>query len=151
MNIKADNPEEYISQLPKDRQIIISEIRKVILQNLPQGFEETIQYGMISYVVPHSIYPSGYHAKPEEPLPLMSIASQKNHIALYHMAIYADEKLLKWFKDQYLQAASVKLDMGKSCIRFKKAEHIPLELLGKLASKITPEKWITLYEDSLKK
>ncbi|MBI5020831.1 MAG: DUF1801 domain-containing protein [Ignavibacteriales bacterium] len=148
MTIKAKTPKEYIAQLPDDRKKAIESLRKVILKNLPKGFSETISYGMIGYVVPHTIYPGGYHCNPIQPLPFIAIASQKNHIALYHMALYADKKLLDWFRKGYPK--DPKLDMGKSCVRFKKIENIPLELIGKLVKKVSVKDWIKLYESCLK-
>lgn len=151
MQIKASNPEEYIGQLPPDRQAAISQLRAVILQNLPKGFEETMSYGMIGYVVPHSLYPAGYHCDPKLPLPFMSIASQKSHIGFYHMGLYADEQLLQWFVDEFPKHSSRKLDMGKSCLRFKNPEHIPYVLLGELVMKMEAEDWIALYEKNYKR
>ncbi|KAA3604069.1 MAG: DUF1801 domain-containing protein [Calditrichaeota bacterium] len=151
MQINAGNPESYISQLPEDRKFVISKMRKVILENLPKGFEETISYGMIGYVVPHSVYPNGYHCDPKLPLPFINIASQKNFVALYHMGIYADENLMKWFTAEYPKHCKTKLDMGKSCIRFKKIDQIPYDLIGELISRMTSEKWIEIYETNLKK
>lgn len=146
MQSKAITVEEYIEELPADRKKAISELRKVVKKNLPKGFKETMGYGMIGYVVPHSIYAEGYHCNPELPLPFMNIASQKNFIAVYHMGVYADPKLLKWFQEEYAKAGAGKLDMGKSCIRFKNADKIPYSLIGKLASKITVDEWIAAYE-----
>lgn len=117
--------------------------------NLPNGFEEQISYGHIGFVVPHSMYPNGYHCDPTSPLPFIGLASQKNFIALYHMGIYSDEKLLNWFIEEYPKHAKRKLDMGKSCIRFKKTDDIPYDLIGRLASKITPDQWIATYEKNL--
>lgn len=151
MQIKAFNPEEYIGQLPQDRQAAISQLRRVILQHLPKGFEETMSYGMIGYVVPHSLYPAGYHCDPKLPLPFMSIASQKSHIGFYHMGLYADEQLLQWFVDEFPKHSSRKLDMGKSCLRFKNPEHIPFTLLGELVGKMKPDDWIARYEKSYKR
>jgi len=125
--------------------------RKVISKNLAKGFKETMGYGMMGYCVPHSIYPAGYHCNPKDPLPFAGLASQKNSINLYHMGIYADPKLLKWFTDAYAKAGIGKLDMSKSCIRFKKPENIPYTLIGELFSKITVDKWIETYEKNLKK
>lgn len=150
MQIKAENPQEYIKQLPEDRKKAISQLRKVILDNLPKGFAETMAYGMLSYGVPHSIYPKGYHCDPKQPLPFMSLASQKNFIALHHMGIYANPTLLEWFTSEYAKLDMPKLDMGKGCVRFKKTDQIPYELIGRLASKITPAKWIELYETSFR-
>ena len=151
MQSTAKTPLEYVESLPEDRKIVIEKIRTIVLENLPKGFEETIGYGMLGYVVPHSIYPSGYHCDPKMPLPFLSLASQKNFIAFYHMGIYADEKLLNWFVLEYPKHCKTKLDMGKSCIRFKKMNDIPYELLGELASKMSVQDWISLYEEKLKR
>ena len=151
MQIKADTPEHYIDQLPEDRKHAITKLRKVILANLPEGFEETINYGMIGYIVPFTIYPDGYHAGPKQPLPFINIASQKNFVAVYHSGIYADETLLNWFKNEFPKHSKLKLDMGKSCIRFKKTNQIPYDLIGELAGKMTAKDWINIYETSLKR
>lgn len=151
MTSDAKSPEEYIASLPSDRKEAIIKLRKTINSNLPKGFKETMSYGMIGYVVPHSIYPDGYHCTPELPLPFMNIASQKNYIALYHMGIYADKELLNWFVNEYPKYVSNKLDMGKSCIRFKKPENIPYELIAELCTKMSVEEWIALYEENIKK
>ena len=146
MRSDATTPEEYIEGLPADRQAVVNELRKIIKKNLPKGFKEGMGYGMLGYVVPHSKYPAGYHCDPKQPLPFLGIASQKNFIAVYHMGVYADPKLYKWFTEEYAKAGVGKLDMGKSCIRFKKADKIPFELIGELASKVTPDEWIATYE-----
>ncbi len=151
MQSTATTPTQYINELPEDRKKAMQELRETILKNLPSGFEETMQYGMISYVVPHSTYPAGYHCKPSDALPFLSIASQKNHIAFYHMGIYGDEKLYKWFTEEYPKHAKGKPDMGKSCIRFKNPNNIPFDLLGDLSSKITVQEWIERYESMLQK
>ena len=151
MQSTAKTPLEYVASLPEERKIVIEQLRTIVLKNLPKGFEETMGYGMLSYVVPHSIYPSGYHCDPKTPLPFLSVASQKNFIAFYHMGIYADEKLLNWFVSEYPKHCKTKLDMGKSCIRFKKMNDIPYELLGELASKMSVQDWISLYEEKLKR
>ena len=151
MQSKAATVEDYIKELPKDRQEAIIELRKVVKKNLPKGFSEGMGYGMIGYCVPHSLYPAGYHCDPKLPLPFMNIASQKNFIALYHMGVYGDPQLLKWFTDEYAKAGVGKLDMGKSCIRFKKPENIPYKLIGELVSKITPQQWIEKYEKIVKR
>ncbi|NJN35182.1 MAG: DUF1801 domain-containing protein [Saprospiraceae bacterium] len=142
MTSKAELPEDYINALPEDRKPIINALRTVILTNLSQGFEETMNYGMLSYVVPHSIYPSGYHCNPELPLPFMSLASQKNFVSVYHMGIYADKDLRDWFISEYPKHTKTKLDLGKSCIRFKKLTDIPFSLIGELTAKMTVEQWI---------
>lgn len=151
MRSEARNPKEYLEFLSENRKEIIAELRRVILKNLPKGFEEVMAYGMLGYVVPHSIYPKGYHVDPKQPLPFVSLASQKNFIALYHMGLYADPILLKWFRDEYKKESKTKLDMGKSCIRFKKAEQIPLDLIGRLINKITVKNWIIGYEKLCKR
>ena len=148
---KFESPEEYIAQVPEQRKAAFEALRRVVLDNLPQGFKEVISYGMLGYVVPHQIYPAGYHCSPELPLPFINIANQKNFIALYHMGIYADPDLLQWFEQEYPKHSKTKLDMGKSCIRFKKPEQIPLELIGELCQKMTPKDWIERYETQFKK
>ncbi|HMT75850.1 MAG TPA: DUF1801 domain-containing protein [Chitinophagaceae bacterium] len=150
MQSKATTVEQYIAELPEDRQKAVSELRKVIKKNLPKGFKEGMGYGMMGWSVPHSLYPAGYHCNPQDPLPFMGLASQKNSINLYHMGIYANPKLLKWFQDEHAKASPKKLDMGKSCIRYKKAEDIPYRLIGELASKITPQEWIEMYESAFR-
>lgn len=150
MKIEAKNPEDYISKLPEDRTEAMSRLRQTILNNLPEGFKEEMSYGMIGYVVPHSIYPDGYHCSPELPLPFMNIASQKNFIALYHSGIYADKKLHDWFVSEYPKYVKTKLDMGKSCIRFKKVETIPYDLIAELCTKMTVRQWIDLYDKNVK-
>jgi uncharacterized protein YdhG (YjbR/CyaY superfamily) len=151
MHSQAVTPEEYIAGLPSDRKEAITKMRKVILDNLPEGFSEKISYGMIGYGVPHSIYPSGYHCDPKSALPFLSIASQKNFIALYHMGMYADPKLLEWFVAEYPKHCKYKLDMGKSCVRFRKTDDIPYPLIGELVSKISVSDWIACYETNLKR
>lgn len=151
MKSTAKTPEDYINSLPQERKEIIEELRKVILKHLPKGFVEVMSYGMLGYVVPHSKYPKGYHCDPKLPLPFINLASQKNFIALYHMGIYADIKLMNWFTSEYSKLELVKLDIGKSCIRFKKTNNIPYKLIGELVSKISPEKWIETYENNFKR
>lgn len=151
MKTDSTNISDYIARLPEDRKAAINRLRQTFSKHLPKGFEETISYGMIGFVVPKSIYPKGYHCKPEEPLPFISIASQKNFIAVYHMGLYADAGLLQWFVEEYPKQCTAKLDMGKSCIRFKKPDAIPYELLGQLATKMTVKDWVTLYETNLKR
>lgn len=151
MQSQATTVEQYIAELPDDRRSAIEKLRKKIKKNLPKGFQECMSYGMIGYVVPHSKYPAGYHCSPELPLPFMNIASQKNFIAVYHMGVYAGPALMKWFTTAHAKASPKKLDMGKSCIRYKKPEDIPIELIGELASKITPDEWIAIYEKNIKR
>jgi hypothetical protein len=151
MTSKATHPDEYIASLPEDRQKAVSELRKVIGKNLSKGFEEQMSYGMLGWVVPHSVYPAGYHCDPKLPLPFLSVASQKASINIYHMGIYADEQLLNWFTSEYPKHTKAKLDMGKSCMRFKKPEDIPYKLIGELAKKMSAKEWIALYEKAFKK
>ncbi len=148
MQTKATTVNEYIDSLSEDRKQVINQLRQVIKKNIPNGFSEVLSYGMIGYVVPHSTYPAGYHCDPSLPLPFINLASQKNFIALYHMGIYADKKLLEWFTNEYPKHAKYKLDMGKSCIRFKKTDDIPYELIGELCKKYTPQQWIDRYESA---
>ena len=151
MTSDAKNPDEYINSLPDDRKVVMEKLRNVILNNLPKGFQEGMNYGMMGYYVPHTIYPNGYHCKPTDPLPFLGFASQKNSINLYHMGIYANKDLYDWFVAEYPKYASRKLDMGKSCIRFKKFEEIPFDLIGELVTKISVEDWIATYESTFLK
>jgi hypothetical protein len=151
MQSSATTAAEYLDSLPADRKHAMNELRNTILKNLPKGFKEGMGYGMLGYVVPHSKYPAGYHCDPKQALPFLGIASQKNFIALYHMGMYADEKLLKWFQAEFPKHSKLKLDMGKSCVRFKKPDQIPFKLIGELVSKMTPDDWIKLYEKNLKR
>ncbi len=146
MQSKAATVNEYVESLPIERKAAITKLRKVILKNLPKGFEETISYGMIGYIVPHSIYPNGYHCNPKLPLPFMNLASQKNFISLYHMGMYGDKNLHQWFEDEYKKVVTSKLDMGGSCVRFKKMEEIPYQLIGELVKKFSVNDYITHIE-----
>lgn len=150
MQSKSSTVEAYLLEIPEERAEYFNKLRNVIIKNIPKGFEETMSYGMIGYVVPHKLYLPGYHCDPKLPLPFVSIASQKNFIALYHMGIYANPKLLEWFVSEYPKHCKTKLDMGKSCIRFKKMDDIPHKLIGELMQKITVKDWITLYETNFK-
>ena len=150
MKYIANSPEEYINQLPEERQDSFNKLRNTIIKHLPLGFEERMSYGMIGYVVPKSLYPAGYHCDPKLPLPFVNIASQKKFIALYHMGIYTDPELLQWFQSEYAQQCKYKLDMGKSCVRFKKMDDIPFDLIAELMGKMTPEDWINRYESAFK-
>lgn len=151
MMIDAKSPDEYIAKLPIERQESVSKLRDSVKQNLPTGFEECINYGMIGFVVPHSMYPDGYHVDPTLPLPFINIASQKNFVALYHSGIYADPNVHEWFVSEYPKHVKTKLDMGKSCIRFNNINTIPYQLIAALCQKITPQEWIALYEKNTKK
>ena len=149
--MNKDSVKDYINLLESDRKKTITQLINVIEQNIPKGFEKVMNYGMPSFVIPHSIYPKGYHVTPDLPLPFIGIASQKNHIGFYHMGLYADSKLLDWFISEYPKYCKLKLDMGKSCIRFKNISEIPYELIGILSSKITVKDWIDIYEENIKK
>jgi hypothetical protein len=151
MQSKATTVSEYLSEIPEERKAGFNKLRNVILENLPEGFEESMGYGMMGYAVPHSLYPKGYHCDPKMPLPFAGLASQKNFIAFYHMGIYADPELLNWFTSEFPKHSKKKLDMGKSCVRFKKPEDIPFELIGELMQKTTVDDWIRLYESAFKK
>lgn len=149
MQSKVKTVQEYLDEIPAERAEYFKKLRDTIVSNLPKGFVEEISYGMIGYVVPLSLYPRGYHTTPNLPLPFTFIASQKNFIALYHMGIYADNTLLDWYVKEYTALFKRKPDMGKSCIRFKKPDQIPYDLIAELMKKMTTEKWIRLYEDNL--
>ena len=151
MKYKASTVEEYIASLPEDRIDVFLKLRQVIKENIPKEFEECLSYGMPGFAVPHSIYPAGYHCKPEEPLPFISLGNQKNFIGFYHMGIYQFPEIADWFEREYLSLRIGKLDMGKSCIRLKKMEKIPYDLIGELCRKITVEEWIAVYEKEMKR
>tara|TARA_R110002124_G_scaffold287318_1_gene472659 strand:+ start:4458 stop:4913 length:456 start_codon:yes stop_codon:yes gene_type:complete len=151
MNSKTQSVEAYLDEIPDKRKEAFIKLREVINSNLPEGFEETMSYGMIGYIVPHKLYPAGYHCNPKLPLPFVNLANQKNYIALYHLGIYANEELLNWFTTEYSKFSTTKQDMGKSCIRFKKMDKIPYELIGKLMAKVSTQEWISTYEKSIKK
>lgn len=149
MTSDAATPEEYIAELPEDRQEAIQAIRKAINDNLPDGYEEGMQYGMIGWYVPHSIYPPGYHCDPKQPLPFVSLASQKNHIGLYMMCIYSDPEMKEWFVNEW-KATGNRLDMGKSCVRIKKLEQAPLDVIGESVAKVPVDDLIKFYEEVVK-
>jgi uncharacterized protein YdhG (YjbR/CyaY superfamily) len=151
MNLQATSVTDYLSKVPEERQEAFNKLRDTIIANLPDGFSEELSYGMIGYVVPKSTYPAGYHCDPKLPLPFLSIANQKNFIAVYHMGIYANPELMEWFVAEYPKHVKTKLDMGKSCIRFKKMETIPFELIGELVSKMSMEQWVEIYETNVKR
>ena len=146
MQIQANSINEYLENIPEDRKPFFQRLRETILKNLPKGFEETLNYGMIGYVVPLGVYPQGYHAKAQTPLPFVNIASQKHHIALYHMGLYSSPELTEWLTTTYPKHMGSKLDMGKSCIRFKKPDQIPFDLIGQLMQKLSVQGWIEMYE-----
>lgn len=143
--------QDYIDNIPEERIVAFNKLRDVILANIPNGFEECVNYKMLGYVVPHSTYPDGYHCSPELPVPFANLANQKGNIALYHMGIYANKELYDWFVEEYPKHAKYKLNMGKSCIRFKRINDIPYDLIGELMTKMTVDDWIKLYEKNIKK
>lgn len=151
MQSNASTVDEYISQIPENQREAVVQLRRKILENIPESFSEQMNYGMIGYVVPHSLYPKGYHCDPKLPLPFLALAAQKNFIAVYHMGMYADTRLLDWFTGEYPKHSKFKLDIGKSCIRFKNPDRIPFELLGELAGKMTVADWISCYESNFVK
>jgi uncharacterized protein YdhG (YjbR/CyaY superfamily) len=151
MNSKALTPSEYMTQLPEDRKDVVQKLRQTILDHIDSKFQECMNYGMLGYVVPFTIYPDGYHCNPKLPLPFMNLASQKNYIAVYHSGMYAKKEIYDWFVAEYPKYCTTKLDMGKSCVRFKKMDDIPYTLIGQLAAKMSVDEWITLYESQIKK
>ncbi|WP_406685141.1 DUF1801 domain-containing protein [Seonamhaeicola sp. MEBiC1930] len=150
MRSEAKTPKQYLEELPEERKEPILKLRQQILDNLPKGIEEQMGYGMLGYVIPHSVYPDGYHCTPKLPLPFMNLASQKNFIGVYSMVIYAKKELYDWFTSEYEKRCKYKLDMGKSCIRLKRMDDIPYELIGELTAKVGAEEWIEIYEKSIK-
>ncbi len=151
MQIKTTTVKDYIEQIPVERIASFNKLRETILNNLPKGFIEQMNYGMIGYIVPHDLYPSGYHCKPSDPLPFANIASQKHFIGFYHMGMYASPILYDWFTTEYAKQCSHKPDMGKSCVRFKKMDEIPYQLIGELMKKMSVDDWVNLYEEKYKK
>lgn len=151
MNSKALTPSKYMTQLSEDRKDVVQKLRQTILDHIDSKFQECMNYGMLGYVVPFTIYPDGYHCNPKLPLPFMNLASQKNFIAVYHMGMYAKKEIYDWFVTEYPKHTTAKLDMGKSCIRFKKMDAIPYALIGQLAAKLSVEEWIAIYESQIKK
>lgn len=151
MTSKATSPNDYLDQVDEAKKGQFGKLREVVLKNIPKGFVEEMSYGMIGYIVPKSIYPDGYHCDPKLPLPFAAIAAQKNFIALYHMGIYAQPDLLQWFQEEYAKHSKTKLDMGKSCIRFKKSDDIPYKLIAELMKKVSVKDWIACYEKNYKK
>lgn len=151
MQIPADSVADYISKIPEERQEVFTKLFNTVSDNLPKGFQEGVSYGMVGWAVPLETYPAGYHCTPGSPLPFMALASQKNFIAFYHMGMYADPELLDWFVAAYPKFSKRKLDMGKSCVRFKKLDDIPFELIAEVSKKMTVDAWINIYETQFKK
>ena len=149
MQIPADSIQDYLSKVPEERKEAFTKLFETISKNLPKGFQTNLSYGMIGWSVPLETFPAGYHCSPGTPLPFINLASQKNFIALYHMGIYANDELLNWFVEEYPKHSNRKLDMGKSCIRFKKPDEIPFDLIAELCKKMSPKDWISIYEKML--
>jgi hypothetical protein len=145
MKTNAKAVDEYLSHLPEDRRAALSAMRQVILDNLPEGYEECLQYGMISYVVPHRLYPAGYHCDPRQPLMYASLGSQKNYMTLYLMTVYGDPATAEWFRNAY-QATGKKLDMGKACVRFKSLDALPLDVIGQAIARVPVKVYIARVE-----
>jgi Domain of unknown function (DU1801) len=148
MTSQAKTVEEYLQALPVDRRATMNAVREVILANLPNGYEECMNYGMIGYVVPHRLYPAGYHCDPKLPLPFACLGSQKNHMAIYLMTVYGDPATENWFRKAW-QASGKKLDMGKSCVRFKKLEDVPLDVIGQVVARTPVKNYIARIEQML--
>lgn len=146
MNSNALSVNEYLNELPDSQQGAVQRIYQLALERLPKGFEPIMQYGMISFVVPLSLYPHGYHVRKGTPLPFLAIAAQKNYISVYHLVLYGDLETYNWFTNAYLEHYGKPVDMGKSCLRFKKESDIPFDLLGELFTKWTPAQYIQVYE-----
>lgn len=147
MQSKATTVAEYLAGLPEDRRKALEAVRRVVRKNLPKGYQEGMQYGMIGYFVPHSIYPDGYHCDPKQPLPFAGMASQKGHMALYMTGTYMSPELEAWFRKAWT-ADGRKLDMGKACVRFKKLEDVPLEVVGEAIRRMPVEEFIRIYEST---
>lgn len=150
MPTKATTPAEYLASLEPERRAAVTKLHRVIKKHLPKGFVDTISYGMIGYVVPHKLYPAGYHCDPKQPLPFMSLASQKQGVSVHHLGLY-EGSIVPWFTKEWKKATDAKLDLGKGCVRMKKVDDIPYELFGNLAARMTPADWIALYEKKLKR
>ena len=149
--MNKDTIKGYINSLESDRKKTITQLINVIEQNIPKGFEKTMNYGMPSFVIPHSIYPDGYHCDNKLPLPFISISNLKSSISLHHMGLYANSELLDWFKSEYPEHSKTKLDIGKGCIKFKKINDIPYKLIGVLSKRMTVKNWIDTYEQNIKR
>jgi hypothetical protein len=149
MQSKAANVEQYLAELSEDRREALQAIRQAILANLPPGYEEGMQYGMIGYFVPHSVYPPGYHCDPKQPLPFAALASQKNYISVYLMCVYGHREHERWFREAWAKTGK-KLDMGKSCVRFKRIDDVPLQVIGQAIRRVPAKKFIEYYESAVK-
>ena len=148
MKSNAKTVDEYLLALPPDRRALFSAVREVVRANLPEGYEEQLQYGMIGYVVPHKLYPPGYHCDAKQPLTYACLGSQKNYLAIYLMSVYGDPATEAWFKKAWL-ATGKKLDMGKSCVRFKKLEDVPLDVIGQVIARTPVSQYIAAVERTM--
>ena len=146
MGMPVSTVSEYLKNIPADQKVAFEQLRKSVLSSLPEGLEECISYNMLWYVVPHSVYPAGYHCDPKLPLPFISIAYQKNSINLYHMWMHAKPEISERFQNERKKHSSRKLDMGKSCIRLKYYDDIPYILIEELIGKMSMKEWIDIYE-----
>lgn len=149
MQSKATTVAAYLAELPEDRRAAIDAVRRVILKNLDKDYEEHMSYGMIGYCVPHRVYPAGYHCNPKQPLPFAGLASQKGHMSLYLMGLYGSAELVRWFESEWAKTGK-KLDMGKSCVRFKKLDDLPLDVIGAAIAKLPAKVYIEHYEKAIK-
>lgn len=143
--------QQLLQQVPEDRHDAMNTLRKLFSTQLPKGFEELIKATSLDFVVPHSLYPNGYHCNPKQPLPFISIVSQKNVLTIHHLGFYASPELTEWFVTEYSKKYTPKLDMGKGCLKFKKMEEIPYDLLKSLCKKLTVKEWVDLYEKAFRK
>lgn len=142
---------DFTDQLPAERAEATKQLQAIFSKNLPKGFEEKASAKALEYVVPHSLYPEGYHCNPKQALPFISIMNQKNALTLHHLGFYGSQELTDWFAAEYAKVMPTKLDMGKGCVRFKKMDQIPYDLIKTLAKKISPEDWIAIYEANFTK
>ncbi len=148
MKSSARSPAEYVAALPPGRREVIKRLRHLLRTSLPKGFKEVMSGGMLAYVVPHSIFPAGYHCDPRRPLPFINLAAQKQYVALYHLGLY-DRALLAWLEREWPKHTEAKLDLGKCCLRFRRLDQIPYDLIGELAAKMTPQQWIAVYQRAI--
>src|SRR5258708_21802298 len=149
MQSKATTVDQYLAELPDDRREALAAVRRVILKNLDKDYEEGMQYGMIGYYVPHHVYPAGYHCDPRQPLAFATLGSQKNYMSLYLMCVYGSAEHSKWFREAWAKTGK-KLDMGKSCVRFKKLEDLALDVIGEAIRRVPAKKYIEHFEAAFK-
>jgi hypothetical protein len=153
MKSNAASVEEYLAELPPERRAALQDVRQVILKNLDKNYEEGMQYGMIGYYVPHRIHPAGYHCDPKQPLPFAALGSQKNHLSIYLMCVYGGTELRDWFESAWAKTGK-KLDAGKACIRFKRAEDLALDVIGEAVRRVPAKRYVefcTSFVEAAKK